>query len=178
MEAVVPLHNREINSQWQDNWSWRVGQPQLRLSGSFLSLGIMKGSFFNLVFCMKTNFVLLAAYVWMRAWVYLVNIKAWPGQSIFWHCFWLDCISHIWISDAAPTALSLESWKLSIQVLHVSTSLWELSQNFQFTPTPHQWLPRSLLHSVLASASTGLHPWFLLVWPRPCSSERPCAFLC
>lgn len=98
-EAVVPQQNRKINSQWQGNWSWTVGQPQLRLSGSFLSLGIMKGFFFNLVFCMKTNSVLLAACRWMRAhlhaWMCLVNIKAWPGQSIFWGCFRLDCISYL-----------------------------------------------------------------------------------
>lgn len=35
MEAVVPLHSREINSQWQSSRSWTVGQPQLRISGSF-----------------------------------------------------------------------------------------------------------------------------------------------
>lgn len=38
--------------------------------------------------------------------------------------------------------LSLESQKLSIQVLHVSTSLGELSQKFQLTLTSHQWLWR------------------------------------
>lgn len=62
-----------------------------------MSLRIMKGFFFNLVFCMETNSVLLAVCGWMdahlHAWMCLVNIKAWPGQSIFWGCFGLDCIS-------------------------------------------------------------------------------------
>lgn len=59
----------------------------------------MKGFFFNLVFCMKTNSVLLAVCGWMcahlHAWLCLENIKAWRGQSIFWGCFGLDRISYL-----------------------------------------------------------------------------------
>lgn len=149
-----------------------------------MSLRIMKGFFFNLVFCMETNSVLLAVCGWMdahlHAWMCLVNIKAWPGQSIFWGCFGLDAYS-VWISDAAPTTFSLESQKLSIQVLHVSTSPWELSQKFQLTLTTHQWLgmPRRwmLCWHPLPLISTVV---FLLIWTRSCPSEesQSCAFLC
>lgn len=29
------------------------------------------------------------------AWMCLLNIKVWPGQSIFWGCFGLDCIPRL-----------------------------------------------------------------------------------
>lgn len=75
----------------------------------------------------------------LHAWMCLVNIKAWPGQPIFWGCFGLDCIScldircftHDFVSrirKAFPSGAACQYFS------------WELSQKFQLTLTSHQWL--------------------------------------
>lgn len=140
----------------------------------FLSLRIMKGFFFNLVFCMKTNPVLLAAcgcmHARLHAWMCPVNTKAWPGPSIFCGCFGLDCISY---SDMRCCTRSFVSRITKTFPSGAACQCFSVIAQPKVPAHPDKSSVAANakeMKALLASTSTDLRCWFLQIWTRPCPS--------